>query len=281
MNRFDMHIHSYYSDGEYDIEKIIDLLKEHHIEYFSISDHDNIDSVFHIKDYDLKGLTYIKGVEISSILDNKYRLHILGYDFDEHHQEFNDLLNHLKIRRKKRFIELNELLKTQYNIYLPDDEINSILEHVSIPGKPHLGALLIKYNYVKTIKEAFDSYLKYLYPKYSNNADATYVIDIIHKANGKAILAHPKKYENQYHIDFHIIMDRLRELGIDGIEIYNSLHNYDDCIRYHNYALEYNLITTGGSDYHGISVKPHVKIGMLYKDKDEYSGTINYIKELE
>ncbi len=59
MNKFDMHIHSYYSDGEYDIEKIIDLLKNHHIQYFSISDHDNIDSVFHIKDYDLKGLTYI------------------------------------------------------------------------------------------------------------------------------------------------------------------------------------------------------------------------------
>ena len=36
------------------------------------------------------------------------------------------------------------------NIYLPDDEINHILEHVSIPGKPHLGAILIKYNYVKT-----------------------------------------------------------------------------------------------------------------------------------
>ena len=162
------------------------------------------------------------------------------------------------------------MLYEKYHLYINKDDIFHVVHTCSIPGKPHLAKLMLKYNYVENVEEAFNRYLKTLNPSTLNTIDAKRVIDTIHKAGGIAILAHPKKYENQYHIDFSIIVDQLRQLGIDGIEIYNSLHHYTDTIRYNDYATLHHLITTGGSDYHGIIVKPHVKLGMLYNDYKEH-----------
>lgn len=275
---FDMHIHSICSDGEYQVNKIIDLLIENNFKYFSITDHDNIDSIEYVNNIDLKGLNYITGVEVTSLLDNQYKMHILGYGFDFNNQKLKEMLEDLKIRKRKRFVEVNNLLKTKCNISLPQADIDDILANKTMPAKPHIASLLVKYGYAKSVPEAFDQYLDNINVSIRYNEDALKVIQTIHNAHGIAILAHPKEYEKKYNIDFHIIMDRLLELGIDGIEIYNSLHLYDDCLRYTDYAKKHNLITSGGSDYHGIHVKPDVKLGMLYKDKEEIKGKISIIK---
>ena len=73
-------------------------------------------------------------------------------------------------------------------------------------------------------------------------------ISIAHTCGAVAILAHPfvsgmcsKKK-----------LDQLREMGIDGIEIYYPLHTYEQQERIRKYAEKYNLYITGGSDFHGL-----------------------------
>jgi predicted metal-dependent phosphoesterase TrpH len=274
-------MHSLHSDGQYNIEDLILKIRANGIKYFSITDHDSVDSIKEIKKININDLVYIKGVEISSILDEKYKLHILGYFIDENNYKLNYILEKLKEARKKRFIELVNYLEDNYNIKLDNTEIESIVNTVSIPGKPHLAELLIKYGYVSSVEEAFQKYLEKAKTITSNRISADIVIDAIKDAGGLVIWAHPKKVESKYNIDFKNLMPRLLELGLDGIEIFNSLHSFDDCMRYIRYANNNNLIKTGGSDYHGEIVKPKVKLGVVYNSDENKKIDISNIDILK
>lgn len=266
---FDLHLHTFYSDGQYDVDELIENVRKYGIKCFSITDHDSVESIHKIKECDLSGLEYVKGIEVSSILDDQYKMHILGYHFDENNPELLAVLNELKERRKKRFWELVEYVEQKGNIKLDPKDVEAVLDKVYIPGKPHLAQLLVDCGYVSSVPEAFQFYLEGAKTKTSNRMSADIVISTIKKAGGKVIWAHPKKVEKQYNIDFQDLMPRLLQLGIDGIEIYNSLHSYDDCMRYLSFANSHHLLRSGGSDFHGELIKPEVNMGVLFNSGEE------------
>ena len=68
------------------------------------------------------------------------------------------------------------------------------------------------------------------------------IIGMIHKCDGKAILAHPGRYKNA--ID--AVIDK-----IDGIEVYHFLNDNEYREKLLAICKERGLIITGGSDYHG------------------------------
>ena len=278
---FDLHIHTTYSDGQYNLKDTLEKIKESKIKVFSITDHDSIDSIKEIANYDLYDMKYIKGVEISSILDNKYKLHILGYFIDENNFALNSLINNLKKARQKRFVELADYVSRNYGLEFNEDDIKEIIENLNIPGKPHLAKLMIRYHYVNSVSEAFEKYLENAKTITSNRAPADQVIKAIKDSGGVAIWAHPKKVEKQYGINFESLMPRLLELGIDGIEPFNSLHSYSDCMRYLSVAKQNKLLVSGGSDYHGESIKPDIKLGVIYNSNENIKIEISEINLLE
>lgn len=97
------------------------------------------------------------------------------------------------------------------------------------------------------------------------------VIDIIHKAGGKAFLAHPFEYRFQNIIKF--IEDLRKEAELDGIECYHpssANDNKKDILV--EYARKNGLFISGGSDYHG-KIKPDIEIGVG-------RGNLNITKEI-
>ena len=56
------------------------------------------------------------------------------------------------------------------------------------------------------------------------------------------------------------------EKGINGIEVYNSIHDLQDVKRYILLAKKYNLLITGGSDFHGDS-HPERTLGTTTQEK--------------
>lgn len=97
------------------------------------------------------------------------------------------------------------------------------------------------------------------------------VIDIIHKAGGKAFLAHPFEYRFQNIIKF--IDDLRKEAELDGIECYHpssANDNKKDILV--EYARRNGLFISGGSDYHG-KIKPDIEIGIG-------RGNLNITKEI-
>ncbi|MBQ2409052.1 MAG: PHP domain-containing protein [Bacilli bacterium] len=259
VQNFDFHIHSKYSDGEYDVETIINKLNKSGITNFAITDHDNVESVDYLRE---RNLNNISGVEMSSRYNN-LNMHILGYYIDGDLDELKKLCNRVSELRKARLYEHVSKLEKEYNLQFDELDLMNLTKKYSTLGRPHIGKLLIKYGYVSSMEEAFKKYLFNVHSSIFYRMDAKLVIDAIHKAGGIAILAHPKKIEDKYNIDIEDFLPDLVEIGIDGIEIYNSLHYNEDSKRYKEIATKYNLLISGGSDYHGPNVKPNVKLGYL------------------
>ena len=208
----------------------------------------------------------------------------MGYNIDENNAKLNDVILKLKEARKKRFSELASYVEENFGFKIKHEDIEEVVENVNIPGKPHLAEIMIKYGYVSSVKEAFEKYLEDAKTKTSNRMDAKIVIEAIKDAGGIVIWAHPKKVEKKYNINFEELMSRLLELGLDGIEPFNSLHTYEESMRYLKYAKEHNLITSGGSDYHGENVKPDVKIGVIFNSGENIkidTKDITLISKLE
>ena len=259
VQNFDFHIHSKYSDGEYDVETIINKLNENGITNFAITDHDNVESVDFLRE---RNLNNISGVEMSSRYNN-LNMHILGYYIDGDLDELKKLCNRVSELRKARLYEHVSKLEKEYNLQFDELDLMNLTKKYSTLGRPHIGKLLIKYGYASSMEEAFKKYLFNVHSSIFYRMDAKLVIDAIHKAGGIAILAHPKKIEDKYNIDIEDFLPDLVEIGIDGIEIYNSLHYNEDSKRYKEIATKYNLLISGGSDYHGPNVKPNVKLGYI------------------
>jgi predicted metal-dependent phosphoesterase TrpH len=129
-------------------------------------------------------------------------------------------------------------------------------------GRPHFARVLMEKGYVKTIGEAFEKYLK--------NGGAAYVekerfspvdcITLIHKAGGVAVLAHPfTLYLSLEELDQ--LLGQLTSTGLDGLEVYYSVHTHEQTAQYGQLARKWRLVATGGSDFHG-EYKPRIDLGV-------------------
>lgn len=260
----DMHIHTNNSDGEYSIIKIIDMLKKQNIDLFSITDHDNINSCIELETIKLpNNMKYINGIEFSSI-NNIYNCHILGYNIDYKNIK---LIKECEIIRERRLNKIKTIIKDieeKHNIYLTEQEKQSIYNKKGTIGRFDLCKMLIEKGYGKK-QEIYEKYLSNtkVQTHRSNIEDIT---KIIKDANGISVLAHPKEIEEDYKIEIEDIIEDFIEKGINGIEAYNSIHDLKDVKRYLLLAKKYNLLITGGSDFHGIS-HPERIIGTTTKQK--------------
>ena len=92
----DLHIHTYYSDGVFSPEKIVDTALDVGLDVIALTDHDNVLSYDVAKNH-LKSLgkednlEIIQGVEINTLYKN-YEIHILGYFMDPEDSDFKKLL---------------------------------------------------------------------------------------------------------------------------------------------------------------------------------------------
>ena len=268
MKKYDLHIHSKFSDGDYSVEEIIDKLKFYGIEIFSITDHDNIQSIKAMENADKKGLIYIPGVEISCEKDG-YKMHILGYNIDANNQELIKLLQDMKLRKNLRNLEIIQQLKEKFGIVITKEETENLLKAKNFVGQTTIARLLTKRGDIPNTQYAFDNYFKYMDLKTPATAQLEQAIKVIHNAGGYSVLAHPISLEKTYGVNIEDIFGMFRDVNIDGIEIFNSKHTLSDIKRDLKLAKKEKLLISGGSDFHGDIMKPNVKLGRISKDDSE------------
>lgn len=268
MKKYDLHIHSSFSDGEYSLEQIIDKLKENNIGIFSITDHDNADSILEMEKIDTKGLLYIPGIEFSAD-KGKFKMHILGYGIDGHNKELIKTCRNMKIRKNLRNLEVIEQLRDKYGIVITKEETIDLLNRKSFVGQTTIAKLLVQKGIIPNVKYYFDNLFIGIEPKTKATIDLDEAIKVIHNAGGMAIIAHPISIENTYNLKIDEIFEIFKSAGVDGIEIFNSKHSLSDIKRYYRLARDENLLVSGGSDYHGEIMKPNVKLGKISKDQAE------------
>lgn len=268
MRKYDLHIHSKFSDGDYTLEEIVDKLKENGIDIFSITDHDNADSIRAMQDVDTKGLIYIPGIEFSASKAG-YKMHILGYNVDGNSQELLEACRNMKMRKNLRNLEIIQQLKERFGIVITREETMKLLNSPSFVGQTTIAKLLLNKGIIPDVKFAFQNYFSKLDLRTDATIDLDEAVRIIHSAGGVAVIAHPIEIEKKYNISIEDIIYLFKDAGIDGIEIFNSKHTLSDIKRYLVVAKREGLLISGGSDYHGEIMKPNVKLGRISKDGTE------------
>ncbi len=240
----DLHIHSLFSDGQCTIEQLVEKAFKKNLRAISITDHDTIEAYPHAQRIGKQlGIEVITGVEFSSQVYNT-DVHILGYGFDT---DDTRLIAMLKTIRKARIARAKEIIARLNNLGM-DIRFETVLSisGQGAVGRPHIAHALIKEELVSCFRDAFENYLGLNCPGYvpKKTLSPAEIIDLIHRAGGLAVLAHPGITQ----IDEYI--PQLIEFGLDGVEVLHPEHTAKDAKRYFEAARKYGLLYTGGSDFH-------------------------------
>lgn len=259
----DMHTHTCYSDGELTPDELVEKADEEGLDTIAITDHDTLLGVQNMTiPKEKRKVNVINGIEVS-IKVPVGRMHILGQDIDIWNKKLNEKMQDLHTRSLYSISGIICQLKKDYGIVFSSEEILNILNAQRNFGRPDVAKLLIKHGYVSSVQEAFEKYLIEAYKKPGDIAKGISFpecADLIHGANGLVVLAHPVSLELD-RVELEKKIEYLVDNGLDGIEVYHSHHSKEDEEEFLKLAEKYNLLISGGSDYHGPTIKPDVELG--------------------
>lgn len=277
-HRMDLHIHSCYSaDGEYTPIELIQMCKDADISIMAIADHNCVKGAqAAIESANSAQLYCCPAIEIDCIYQN-INFHVLGYGIKLESPDFADIEKNvrkqcthasgesLRLINKMGFDLTEEDLKgitaggywseswtgeafaealLKNEKYLDNDLLRPYREGGSRSDNPYVNF------YWDYCSQGKPCYVSMTYP------DMKDVIDIIHRNNGKAVLAHPGI---NLHGKFDMI-DQLILLGLDGLEAYSSYHSPETAEWFLMKARQWGIFVTRGSDFHG-KTKPAIKLG--------------------
>ncbi|MBS7065910.1 PHP domain-containing protein [Veillonella sp.] len=272
----DFHMHSIYSDGVKSPEGLLRHAIDCNLSMMALTDHDEINGIKALRTAQdqldpEKTIKIINGCEFSADYKDK-SIHILGYRFDETNKELRDFIEYFKSKREER---IDEIIRRCNNAgyFISKDELLKKFPKTQAYGRPHIGQLLIDGGYAKDINDVFKDILRKDSPCYVPKVkiEVPYIIDIIHKAGGLAVMAHPKLVSSDEYVVEMLAYD------FDGMEVYHTKHNDDDVKRYKALATKHNLFITGGSDYHGIPGKAPDKFGDYLVSSENVSEFISLL----
>lgn len=258
----DLHTHTNYSDGDLSPVELIALAHEKNIGVLSITDHDTLRGIQSVNKKDSSGIKIIDGIELSAKVE-KGRMHILGYGIDIKDEALNKKMSQLRDNSINSVLSIMEQIKRDYGIVFGYEDIKELVNANHNLGRPDLAKLCIKYGYAKSIQEAFDKYLIEAHNKtrtIGKGLPYQECIELILNSGGIPVLAHPKTLELTEK-ELLILIREMLANGLKGIEVFHSSHTKEETEQYLKIAREYGLLISGGTDYHGITVKPHIELG--------------------
>lgn len=263
--KIDLHIHSSASDGTLAPGEILSLAYRLNLGAISITDHDTVLGVKDALQIGIpESIKFITGVEISVTPPAFFRFsgscHILGYFIRLDDPELNRSLKMLQAARESRAPRIIERLEV-LGIGLSMDEVLTVSGGGQI-GRPHIARAMVNKHLVRSIHEAFDLYLGRGKPAYVDKyrMNCEQAIQIIANAGGIPVLAHPVLLNIRQNEVLEAFIRELKEMGLKGMEVYYPEHSIIHQRFYFDMAKRYELLMTGGSDFHG-SLKPDIQMG--------------------
>ena len=261
----DLHIHSTASDGTFTPAEIVAHAIKLELKAIAITDHDTLAGSREALNSGIPaGLEFLTGVEISAAPPPFYHqagsFHLLGYSIHLADSKLNQTLDVLQLARKNRnpaiINRLNEL-----GISISLEEISEEAGDVQL-GRPHIAQVMVGKGVVSSIDEAFDQFLGTDRPAYVDKyrVPCDQAIGAINGAGGIPVLAHPGllEYDSDQQVDD--IIGRLKQMGIQGVEVFYPEHTADQTHLFAELARRHGLLMTGGTDFHG-DIHPEIEMG--------------------
>lgn len=267
----DLHVHSACSDGSTSPEEIVSLARRAGLTALSITDHDTIAGLEAARlSCREEGILFVPGVELSVGYGNG-EIHLLGYGIDPRSKLLREELDRLAAERERRMERMVERLR--------DMGVPAVLSEVKslaggrILSRLHLATHLVSKGFASSRDEAFGRFIGNGKPAFVRRHSLTLksAIELIVGTGGMAVLAHPALTGRDDLIEY------LVRTGIRGIEAYYPRHSPGDVARYLKICRRFDLVATGGSDYHG-EAKPESPLGAALTPPDQLERLLKLIK---
>jgi len=252
----DLQVHSTYSDGYLTPTELAGFLAKNNIKVASLTDHNTLGGQPEFaRACQRHKIKTVPGLELYVTLNHR-KFNILWFNYRDS-SRLHKILRESQIRRRDKVRKaLNRLkrrgLKTnteetidKYTHYIPLNQV--VWEVFGMPGnKKVITRVLGNKNprEEEIIREYFRNHqFGILNESYIN---IKRILELRKKVGGQIILNHPGKH-NQLGREF---LQKLKKLGIDGIEILSPHHSVGAAMYAQQMARELNFIETGGSDFH-------------------------------
>lgn len=285
---YDLQTHSTFSDGDHSPDEMFYRAQQQGLKGIIITDHNTIAHLDAIRHAQQKyHLFTLEGIEIST-RSYEVDVHILGYasklNREVLYRGLRPTVYGMQSRLKRIVSQLQSL---GYDL-----DFNTLRKRKGAQG------VVFKYDLIKEVAKQANMSLpdatKLMerggsayapYTKAETLMTPKEAVLLIRQAGGKPFLAHPADYRRssknrdvtQQYIERLII--QLKRAGLTGIEIRSAHYGTNETRYLQTLAQKYNLIPSGGSDWHGDFFKPHIKLGcagLNHKEFDRFSKAIAF-----
>ena len=261
----DLHVHSTCSDGTFTPTELVNYALEKGLAAFALTDHDSVDGLEEAIRYGDRLRTesnsvpeVVPGIELSSEYHGQ-DIHVVGLYVDYHDQIFLSKIRDFVESRTNRNQKMCAMLQ-RAGIPITYEELLAAYPD-SVITRAHYAGYMLEKGYVKNRQEAFERYVGDHAPCYipREKITPTQAVELIRQAGGAPVLAHPILYHmSEEHLDE--LVRELKEFGLMGIEAVYSTYSPADERHIRGLAKKYDLLVSGGSDFHGTN-KPGLDLG--------------------
>ncbi len=258
----DLHCHSTVSDGTLTPEALAARAQANGVELWALTDHDEIGGQHRARAAALAlRMPYLTGTEISVTFVG-VTVHIVGLGFDPGDATLRAGLAATRGGRRERAMEMADgLAKVGIK-----DTFEGALQYVSNPdliSRTHFARHLVDTGICSDTSEVFRKYLTEGKPGFVPHRWATLgnAVGWITGAGGLAVVAHPARYRFTANEE-HALLTEFIGHGGRGVEVVTGSHSAAEAARYGDVALEYGLLASRGSDFHGPG-ESHTDLGTL------------------
>jgi len=258
---YDLHAHSTASDGTLSPAELMQHAHAAGVNVMALTDHDTTAGIAEARDTATQlGMEFIPGIELSVTWDNR-TVHIVGLGIDENSEPIQAGIKKLMEFRQWRAEEIGRRLeKAGY----PDMyEKAKAYSNGRLIGRVHFARALVAAGHADTVGAVFKKFLVGGKPGFVPGAwaELSDVVKWIREAGGRAIIAHPARYDMTRTKLRQLIAD-FKELGGEGFEVCSGSHSKDDVNTMAQHARDFDLLASAGSDFHGPE-NPWVNLGQL------------------
>lgn len=245
----DLHCHSNLSDGTLSPRDVVVRARAMGVEVLALTDHDSVDGIAEAESAAAaEGVTLIPGVEIS-VTWMAQTIHVVGLRIDVANEALRKglaALQHMRIERARAIGQKLEKagVSGAYEATVAAAGIDAVT-------RTHFARFLFEQGHAKDLEEAFKRWLgrngkAYVRGDWISMGEA---VELIRGAGGQAVVAHPARYKlsNRRVND---MLKEFKELGGTAIEVACGSHSEDDRRRFALVAMQLQLRSSVGSDFH-------------------------------
>jgi predicted metal-dependent phosphoesterase TrpH len=248
---YDLHTHSYCSDGQLSPTELVELAKRNNVKVMALTDHDTLSGINEAKSAAGADLEIITGIELSSVWQGR-NIHIVGLNIDLDSESLQSAVAYQSQVRNERALKIAERLEKK-GVKGALDGAKHYAKGASI-GRPHFAEYMVDAGYVNSFSQAFNHYLgagkpgdvKHCWPEIAT------VIEWIETAGGVAVLAHPARY-NLTRTKLYALVEDFVNAGGKAIEVVSGQQDVSVTSQLIRITEKFSLSASCGSDFHSLA----------------------------